>query len=241
MVGLRVSRFHLSSLATSTVINQSMTTYLQPEVFYESSSITHSTTIPTKMPSQLFTSSIEKLLTFIIRGLSYIVFLALILVTGLIWLVRFILQRTGLWALGQSVWARTPQLLKKKWDERQYKRRERNKKKMEDLLQDESLARGRKEKAQIKEAMVKVGWKRGVGKMDFGIDMKEDDGRRSALNKGEEGIWVEDEVVAQDADLLQTLENKADFGKIAGIRDQAGRGQGRIPGQNRDTEEFPKF
>jgi hypothetical protein len=224
-----------------------MTTYLHPEVYYESSSITHFSrchlvmATPDRMTSNPFIFPIEKLTILIIRLVSYLVYLALLLTTGLIWLIRFILQRTGFWALAEALWARTPVILKRKWDDRQYKRRERNKRKTEDILQDESLARGRKERAQIEEAMVKVGWKRSVGKMDFGIDMKEEEGRKRAGRIWEEGVWIEDEVVPQDEDLLQTLEDRADFGKKAGIRDQIGLSQGKTTRRNRDTEDFPEF
>jgi hypothetical protein len=183
----------------------------------------------------------ENIATLIIRLVSYLIYLALLLTTGLIWLIRFILQRTGIWALAESFWARLPVILKQKWDDRQYRRRERNKKLVEDLLQDESLARGRKERAHIEEAMMKIGWKRSVGKMDFGIDMKEEERKRRGGITGEDGIWIEDEVIPQDADLLQTLEDRADFGKKAGIRDQVQLNQRRTPRRNRDTEEFPMF
>src|SRR3954468_21034075 len=105
-----------------------MTTYLHPEVFYES--VTQfpryhwRMATPSRMDSNLSVFLIEKFATLIIRLVSYLIYLALLLTTGLIWLVRFILQRTGIWALAEAFWAHLPVIPKRKWDDRQYKRRE---------------------------------------------------------------------------------------------------------------------
>ncbi|KAI9640191.1 hypothetical protein NHQ30_011428 [Ciborinia camelliae] len=202
---------------------------------------------------------LETLAHTLIQAFAILLYLALIFVTYLIYTLRFLSNLTGLTSLLFYLWNRFPTILKKKVKDVAEERRELRRKYAEERterLRERNVVGG-KEKEQLREAMRRVAWKRGL-KMDYGIDLAEDardEDSRSKAKSGDEDIeeWIEDEVFIQDpAELqeeLEKLEMRADVGKKAGFWDEEeeqekkakAREAARILLRNGEVEEFPRF
>ncbi|ESZ94281.1 hypothetical protein SBOR_5349 [Sclerotinia borealis F-4128] len=191
----------------------------------------------------------------LIHLLAILLFIALIIVTYLLYTIRFLSNLTGLTSLLYYLGNQFPTILKKKvsivYEERRELRRKYAEARTERLRERNEV--GEKEKLQMREAMRRVAWKRGVGKMDYGTDMSEDvksksqgEAEKDTDAKIEE--WIEDEVLIQDPKELQEelekLERRADIGKKAGYWDEEqarAREAARILLRNGEVEEFPRF
>lgn len=260
-----------------------MIAYLHPETFYEASSISTRAPIHINIdlriqishPSTFTTSTIQTMLTnliyfplstlthTIIHILSILIFIALLFVTYLLYTLRLLCNTTGLANLFFYLWNQFPAIFKKKVKVVAEERRELRRKYAEartERLRERNLV-GEKEKEKVREAMRRVAWKRGVGKMDYGIDLSEDHprdksekGRDSRTKSGVKNIeeWIEDEVIIQDSKELQEelekLEMRADVGKKAGYWDSEeqakqakAREAARILLRNGEVEAFPRF
>ncbi|KAF7862582.1 hypothetical protein EAF04_007455 [Stromatinia cepivora] len=210
---------------------------------------------------------LETLTHALIQLVAILLFFALIVVTYLLYTIRFISNLTGLTFLLYYLWNRFPTILKRKaaivYGERRELRRQNAEARTERLRERNEV--GERERAQIREAMRRVVWKRGVGKMDYGIDLAEDakkyqSHRGDSKSKSESGDkdksgdkdiegWIEDEVFIQDSQELQEelekLENRADHGKKAGYWDEEeqtkAKEAAKILLRNGEVEEFPRF
>ncbi|KAB8296722.1 hypothetical protein EYC80_002142 [Monilinia laxa] len=205
------------------------------------------------MLTSLLYLSLSTLTHTLIHTSSILIFIALILVTYLLSNIRYLSNVSGLTTLLSYLWNQFPTILKRKVKIVAEERRElRHKYALErtERLRERNLVGG-KEKEQMREAMRRVAWKRGVGKMDYGIDLSEDsktkpqDGEQSEAEKKKEKEieeWIEDEVIIQDSNELQEelerLEMRADIGKRAGYWDEEAA---KILLRNGEVEAFPKF
>ncbi|CAD6443815.1 d7237cab-a0b5-4ec1-93e1-c442393f2142 [Sclerotinia trifoliorum] len=261
-----------------------MISYLHPETLYEVSSISTRSPIHINIdfrlsqnPTQTFNSMttmlskilylpLETLTHALIQLVAIILFLALIIVTYLLYTIRFISNLTGLTFILYYLWNRFPTIIKRKaaivYEERRELRRQNAEARTERLRERNEV--GEREKAQIRDAMRRVAWKRGVGKMDYGTDLAEDakkykSGAESKLKDGDENStnpkrkeieeWIEDEVFIQNPQELQQelekLENRADYGKKAGYWDEEeqmrAREAAKILLRNGEVEAFPRF
>ncbi|KAF7872022.1 uncharacterized protein EAF02_009127 [Botrytis sinoallii] len=247
-----------------------MTSYLRPETIYEASFIsarnpirinidlrhrqppnTTANSMPvTTMLSSFLRSPFSALIHALIQLSAVFFYLALLITTCFLYSIRYPLLRYPSNPI--------PILpLRRKYAEARTERlRERNEV-------------GERERAQMREAVRRVAWKRGVGKMDYGIDLTEDEKRHlssskskpedkfSKTSKGKESGdgnqeiegWIEDEVIIQSPielqESLEKLENQADYGKRAGYWDEEeqmkAKEAAKILLRNGEVEEFPRF
>ncbi|APA11323.1 predicted protein [Sclerotinia sclerotiorum 1980 UF-70] len=213
------------------------------------------------MLSKIIYLPLETLAHTLIQLVAIILFLALIIVTYLIYTIRFISNLTGLAFILYYLWNRLTTIIKIKativYREQRELRRQNAEARTERLRERNEV--GEREKAQIRDAMRRVAWKRGVGKMDYGTDLAEEAKKfksrgESKLKSGEADMknieeWIEDELFIQSPQELQEelekLENRADYGEKAGYLDEEeqtkAREAAKILLRNGEVEAFPRF
>ncbi|KAK6594910.1 hypothetical protein H4I96_10641 [Botrytis cinerea] len=268
-----------------------MTSYLHPETIHEVSFISsrnpihisidirhrqpHKTTansMPvTTMLTRFLRSPFSALIHALIQLSAIFFYLALLMTTYLLYSIRFLSSITHLTQLLSYLYNQFPSILKHKagiiYEERRQLRRKYTEARTERLRERNEV--GERERAQMREAVRRVAWKRGVGKMDYGIDLAEDEKNYSSSSKSKpedkfsktsKGIksgegnpeiegWIEDDVIIQSPielqESLEKLENQADYGKKAGYWDEEeqvkAREAAKILLRNEEIEEFPKF
>lgn len=254
-----------------------MISYLHPETVYEVSSISIRNPIhinlhislqtppstSTIMLSKILYLPLETLCHTLIQLLAILLYVALLIVTYLLYTIRLISNRTGLTSLLSYLFNRFPTIVKRKavniYEDRRELRRKYAEARTERLRERNKV--GERESAQMREAMRRVAWKRGVGKMDYGTDLAEDAVKdkargddpksKSKSKSGDEEIdeWIEDEVFIQNPrelqEELERLENRADYGKKAGYWDEEEQAKAKeaakILLRNGEVEEFPRF
>ncbi|KAA8568928.1 hypothetical protein EYC84_007904 [Monilinia fructicola] len=212
------------------------------------------------MLTSLLYLSLSTLIHTLIHTFSILIFIALILVTYLLYTIRYLSNLTGLTTLLSYLWNQFPIILKRKVKSVAEERRElrhRYASERTERLRERNVVGG-KEMEQMREAMRRVAWKRGVGKMEYGIDLSEDSktkprgGEQSEAGKNKEreiDEWIEDEVIIQDSnelrEELERLEMRPDVGKKAGYWDEEeqarARDAARVLLRNGEVEAFPRF
>ncbi|KAF7953444.1 uncharacterized protein EAE97_000843 [Botrytis byssoidea] len=268
-----------------------MTSYFHPETIYEASFISTrrpihinidlrhrqppnstSNSMPvTTMLSSFLRSPFSALIHALIQLSAVLFYLALLITTYFLCSVRYLSSITHLTQLLSYLYNQFPSIVKHKarviYEERRQLRRKYAEARTERLRERNEV--GERERAQMREAVRRVAWKRGVGKMDYGIDLAEDEKNysssfkskpedkfsRASKGKGSgdenreiEG-WIEDEVIIQSPielqESLEKLENQAGYGKRAGYWDEEeqikAKEAAKILLRNGEVEEFPRF
>ncbi|TEY54944.1 hypothetical protein BOTCAL_0235g00160 [Botryotinia calthae] len=225
----------------------------------------------TTMLTRFFRSPFSALIHALIQLSAVFFYLALLITTYLLYSIRFLSSITHLTQLLSYLYNQFPSILKHKagiiYEERRQLRRKYAEARTERLRERNEI--GERERAQMREAVRRVAWKRGVGKMDYGIDLAEDEKTYSSSSKSKpedkfsktskdmesgdgnpeiEG-WIEDDVIIQSPielqESLEKLENQAEYGKKAGYWDEEeqmkARDAAKILWRNGEVEEFPKF
>ncbi|KAF7909379.1 uncharacterized protein EAF01_003097 [Botrytis porri] len=260
-----------------------MTSYSHPETIYETSFISTRNPIHIKidlrhrqppnttanfMPSTTMLSSVLRspfsaLIHALIQLSAVSFYLALLITTYFLYSIRYLSSITHLTQLLSYLYNQFPSVIKHKagiiYEERRQLRRKYAEARTERLRERNEV--GERERAQMREAVRRVAWKRGVGKMDYGTDLNEDEKKNPSSSKSKsedresgdgnqviEG-WIEDEVIIQSPielqESLEKLESKADYGKRAGYRDEEqqmkAKEAAKILLRNGEVEAFPKF
>ncbi|KAF5877204.1 uncharacterized protein Bfra_001568 [Botrytis fragariae] len=268
-----------------------MSSYLHPETIYETSFISTRNPIHinidlrhhqpsnatansmpvTTMLSSFLRSPFSALIHALIQLSAVFFYLALLITTYSLYSIRYLSSITHLTQLLSYLYNQFPSIVKHKagivYEERRQLRRKYAEARTERLRERNEV--GERERAQMREAVRRVAWKRGVGKMDYGIDLAEDEKNHSSssnskpedkFSKKSEGResrggnqeiegWIEDEVIIQSPvelqESLEKLENQADYGKRAGYWDEAeqmkAKQAAKILLRNGEVEEFPRF
>ncbi|TGO13119.1 hypothetical protein BTUL_0076g00190 [Botrytis tulipae] len=268
-----------------------MTSYFHPETIYEASfistrnpihinidlrhrqspNVTADSMPVTNMLSSFLRSPFSALIHALIQLSAVFFYLALLITTYFLYSVRYLSSVTHLTQLLSYLYNQFPSIVKHKagviYEERRQLRRKYAEARTERLRERNEV--GERERAQMREAVRRVAWKRGVGKMDYGIDLGEDEKNYSSSSKsrpedkfskkskgkesgdGNQEIegWIEDEVIIQSPielqESLEKLENQADYGKRAGYWDEEeqikAKEAAKILLRNGEVEEFPRF
>ncbi|TGO35251.1 hypothetical protein BHYA_0165g00230 [Botrytis hyacinthi] len=268
-----------------------MTSYFHPETIYEASfistrnpihinidlrhrqplNVTANSMPVTTMLSSFLRSPFSALIHALIQLSAVFFYLALLITTYFLYSVRYLSSITHLTQLLSYLYNQFPSIVKHKagviYEERRQLRRKYAEARTERLRERNEV--GERERAQMREAVRRVAWKRGVGKMDYGIDLAEDEKTHSSSSKskpddkfpkpskgkvsGDENQefegWIEDEVIIQSPielqESLEKLKNQADYGKMAGYWDEEeqmkAKEAAKILLRNGEVEEFPRF
>ncbi|QSZ36957.1 hypothetical protein DSL72_009048 [Monilinia vaccinii-corymbosi] len=185
------------------------------------------------MPTNILYLALSTLTHTLIHTFSILIFLALLTATYLIYTIRLISNLTGLTPLLSYLQNQLPTTLHQKAQQIAEERRELRRKyaaERSERLRERNLIGG-KEREQMRDAVRRVAWKRGVGKLDYGIDLSEDE------------VCVQDPEELQEE--LARLEARADVGKRAGYRDEEAeaeaKAKARVVLRNGEVEAFPRF